>query len=59
MELFKNIKLQLPEDITLFSDLNTKTPRAEYRTAVLQAADEAGAIRCASTDLKFYRSQLG
>ena len=41
MELFGNIKLSQPENITLFSDLRSSTPRAEYRDVVLTAADEA------------------
>lgn len=41
MELFGNKRIQMPENIALFSDVEKQTPRAEYRDAAIQAADEA------------------
>ena len=41
MELFGNKKIELPGKIELFSDIENKTPRADYKDAVLKAADEA------------------
>lgn len=41
MELFGNKKIEMPGKIELFSDIENKTPRADYKDAVLKAADEA------------------